>query len=810
VNRCWRRALAALTIASGVAGGLPDDAVVLAAPARAAATDVLVFDGHGHGHGIGMSQWGAYGYAADHGWTATQILDHYYGGTVAATAPASTVAVRLMRLDDLQTAVLHDNRQLVVEGVTGGPWGSVVARETAPGAYTVWARSEPTCPTAADTLATGWTQVATGLAAVTVRPATDTSASTSMADLAAVCEPSGTVRSYRGSVRAVNGTQGENRTVNLVPLEQYLRPIVAAEMSPSWAAKGSAALQAQAVAARTYGLAEKRYSYAATCDLVCQTYPGAATRQGVGGVVKRNEYASTDAAVTATAGVVRRVGSAAGPFAYTMFSSSSGGWTAASTLPFPAVPDEGDDVASNPFHSWTATVTTAAVAQAWPAIGTYTGLTVNQRSGEGDWGGRVLSVTVTGTAGSVTLTGDTFRRAVGMKSNWFTLRGDSPPPAPVPDAGCGTRVPPAVTATATASTPSRFTPVAPQRLIDTRTGTGTAAAALLSGCTLVVRPPAAAGSTAVSIDLVAVDSAAAGFLTVYPCGVTRPLTSVVQARPGRVVSGSAIVPLGADGSFCLFSNVSTHVVVDLFGAFAPGSGSRFEPISSSRRYDSRTGGVVLAAGSVVRVGTRGSGGAPADSTAASFTVHALDAQADGFVTVWPCDTPMPVVSSVNVSAGSSVTNSVDVAVGTTGEVCFFVSRPMHLAVDLAGWYGPSASTEFRAVTPFRLADTRSGAGWVGSFARNAGRRIDVAGVGALPAAGVRAVVAQFTAVDAPAGGFLTVHPCLARAPQLSMLRYPASANMAAMVNGVLSADGDWCVVTNASTHLVVDVTGWFG
>jgi SpoIID/LytB domain protein len=652
--------------------------------------------------------------------------------------------------------------------------------------------------------------VATGLAAVTVRPATDTSASTSMADLAAVCEPSGTVRSYRGSVRAVNGTQGENRTVNLVPLEQYLRPIVAAEMSPSWAAKGSAALQAQAVAARTYGLAEKRYSYAATCDLVCQTYPGAATRQGVGGVVKRNEYASTDAAVTATAGVVRRVGSAAGPFAYTMFSSSSGGWTAASTLPFPAVPDEGDDVASNPFHSWTATVTTAAVAQAWPAIGTYTGLTVNQRSGEGDWGGRVLSVTVTGTAGSVTLTGDTFRRAVGMKSNWFTLRGDSPPPAPVPDAGCGTRVPPAVTATATASTPSRFTPVAPQRLIDTRTGTGTAAAALLSGCTLVVRPPAAAGSTAVSIDLVAVDSAAAGFLTVYPCGVTRPLTSVVQARPGRVVSGSAIVPLGADGSFCLFSNVSTHVVVDLFGAFAPGSGSRFEPISSSRRYDSRTGGVVLAAGSVVRVGTRGSGGAPADSTAASFTVHALDAQADGFVTVWPCDTPMPVVSSVNVSAGSSVTNSVDVAVGTTGEVCFFVSRPMHLAVDLAGWYGPSASTEFRAVTPFRLADTRSGAGWVGSFARNAGRRIDVAGVGALPAAGVRAVVAQFTAVDAPAGGFLTVHPCLARAPQLSMLRYPASANMAAMVNGVLSADGDWCVVTNASTHLVVDVTGWFG
>jgi hypothetical protein len=352
--------------------------------------------------------------------------------------------------------------------------------------------------------------------------------------------------------------------------------------------------------------------------------------------------------------------------------------------------------------------------------------------------------------------------------------------------------------------------VAPQRLVDTRTGTGTGATALAGGCTLVVRPPVAAGSTAVSVDLVAIESVAAGYLTVYPCGTARPVASVVQARPGQVVSGSAIVPLGADGTFCLFSSVSTHVVVDLFGAFAPGSGSRFEPITSSRRYDSRTGGTVLAAGSVVRVGTRGSGGAPSDSTAASFTVHALDARSAGFVTVWPCDTPMPVVSSVNVMAGASVTNAVDVAVGPTGEVCFFLSRAMHLAVDLAGWYGPSASTEFRAVTPFRLADTRSDAGWVGSFARNADRRIDVAGVGGLPATGVRAVVAQFTAVDAPAAGFLTVHPCLARAPQLSMLRYPAAANTAAMVNTVLSADGDWCVVANASTHLVVDVTGWFG
>jgi SpoIID/LytB domain protein len=813
VNTCWRRAVAALTIM--VAPTTIGPVAEAATPQRAGAT-TIVFDGHGNGHGIGLSQWGAYGYAVDHGWNAAQILDHYYGGTVASTlAPSATppvVAVRLMRLDDQQTAVVNDNRLLVVDGVPGGPWGSVVAREVAPSRYTVWARAEVACPAASDALTQGWTPVATDLASVTVRPQTDTSASSAIADLASVCEPSGTVRSYRGAIRAVNGTTGENRTVNLVPLEQYLRPIVASEMSPSWAAKGAQALQAQVIAARTYGLAEKRYSYAATCDLICQSYPGAATRQGVGGTVKRNEYASTDAAVAATAGMVRRVGSQSGPLAYTMFSSSSGGWTAASTLGFPAVPDEGDDIASNPFHDWSATVTHDAISAAWPSIGQFTGLTVTKRSGEGDWGGRVLTIVVTGTSGSVTLSGDTFRRAVGMRSNWFTVRGDAtptptptPPPTPAPAPGCGAQVPPPVTGAAPSSAGSRFTAFAPLRLVDTRNGT-----ALGAGCTLVVRPPVVAGSTAVSIGLVTVDTAAAGYLTAYPCGVSRPTTSVVQSRPGRVVSGAAIVPLGADGSLCVFSNVGTHVVVDLFGSFAPGSGNRFEPISAQRRFDSRPSGAVLPAGSVVRVASRGAGAAPADSTAASFTVHALDAAAGGYVTVWPCGTTMPVVSSVNVAAGTSVTNAVDVAVGSGGDVCFFVSAPMHLAVDLAGWYGPSATTEFHALTPFRLADTRQGTGWQGSFARNTERRIDVAGAGGIPAAAARAVVAQFTAVNAPAGGFLTVHPCLARAPQLSMLRYPASANMAALVNSVLSADGDWCVVTNASTDLVVDVTGWFG
>ena len=112
------------------------------------------------------------------------------------------------------------------------------------------------------------------------------------------------------------------------------------------------ALQAQAVAARSYGLAENKDTFAKTCDAVnCQTYRGAAYRVGVSGAFVAQEFGPTDAAVTATAGVVRRYGSDAGVIAYTMFSSSSGGFTAQNTLGFTPVIDEGDAVADNGAHT---------------------------------------------------------------------------------------------------------------------------------------------------------------------------------------------------------------------------------------------------------------------------------------------------------------------------------------------------------------------------------------------------------------------------------------------------------------------------
>jgi hypothetical protein len=105
-----------------------------------------------------------------------------------------------------------------------------------------------------------------------------------------------------------------------------------------------------------------------------------------------------------------------GSVAVAEFSSSSGGWTAGGT--FPAVEDLGDATASNPNNRWTtpAVIPSTQVAAVYPQIGSLLDIQILQRNGLGEWGGRVLSMKVLGTAGTVTVTGDQFRSAASSRT----------------------------------------------------------------------------------------------------------------------------------------------------------------------------------------------------------------------------------------------------------------------------------------------------------------------------------------------------------------------------------------------------------
>ncbi len=127
----------------------------------------------------------------------------------------------------------------------------------------------------------------------------------------------------------------------------------------------------------------------------------------------RAEYASTNTAIDATAGQVRL--DAAGQPAFTQFSSSNGGFSAAGSQPYlVAQADPYDGWSGNTNTTWTLPLTAGNVEKNYPAIGTLTSIAVDTRDGNGEWGGRALAMTLTGTAGSVTTTGEDFRFRVGL------------------------------------------------------------------------------------------------------------------------------------------------------------------------------------------------------------------------------------------------------------------------------------------------------------------------------------------------------------------------------------------------------------
>jgi SpoIID/LytB domain protein len=229
-------------------------------------------------------------------------------------------------------------------------------------------------------------------------------------------------RHYRGTVSVVNG-----QVVNHVNLEDYVEGVVPAESPASWGINGMGALQAQAVAARSYAWADTHGGTTTICDTTaCQVYDGDADVAGAPTNSGYQQY--SDQAQQSTAGEILLCGSDAAcgsptQTALTEFSSSTGGYTAGGA--FPAVVDNGDGTAGNgnPNHTWTTTINASSIDAAYPSIGALASVAVTGRNGLGDMGGRVTTVTVTGSNGTVSTTGNGFAASLGLLSNWFSFTG---------------------------------------------------------------------------------------------------------------------------------------------------------------------------------------------------------------------------------------------------------------------------------------------------------------------------------------------------------------------------------------------------
>lgn len=127
--------------------------------------------------------------------------------------------------------------------------------------------------------------------------------------------------------------------------------------------------------------------------------------------------------------------------------------------------------------------------------------------------------------------------------------------------------------------PSGFTAVSPKRVLDSRVGFSPNAIrnvpkAKIGGANVlevkVTDLPGAvpaAGVSAVSLNVTAVNPELDGYLTVYPCG-TRPDSSSVNYSTGATVANAVIAPVSATGTICFYSQNLTDLVVDVNGWFS--------------------------------------------------------------------------------------------------------------------------------------------------------------------------------------------------------------------------------------------------
>jgi SpoIID/LytB domain protein len=368
------------------------------APAGSGA--LFLFSGHGWGHGVGMGQWGAQGYAQQ-GYTYQQILAAYYPGTFPGQT--TTTSIRVLLASGKKKLTISSGKPVTVTDGNGVDHTLAAGRTTLTPALQL--------------------PVDGGPSQALTPPLTFSPAGGSTLSLG---------RAYRGQI-VVDVASRRLRAINAVPLEQYLYGVVPAEMPSGWL---PAALQAQAVASRSYALANRRAGapFDVYADGRSQAYLGISA-----------EKPATTEAVDETAGEVLLFD---GEVADTLFSSSTGGWTqsAADAFGSPGRPylvsvkDPYDSI--SPYHTWRppVPVTAKTLGSALGVTGRVVDATVARNASR-----RVKTLRITslsrGTPSTTAVGGSAVQSALALRSTWFSVGVLSlQPPSPNPPIAPGTRV----------------------------------------------------------------------------------------------------------------------------------------------------------------------------------------------------------------------------------------------------------------------------------------------------------------------------------------------------------------------------------
>jgi len=392
---------------------------------------------------------------------------------------------------------------------------------------------------------------------------------------------------------------------------------------------------------------------------------------------------------------------------------------------------------------------------------------------------------------------------------------------------------PAGTVRAFGQSAGRYHPLAPSRIYDSRgsggpLGPNTSRDIQVTGLGGVP----ATGASAVIMNVTVTNTTAPSYLTVFPAGFTRPVTSNLNWTGGKTIANLvevAVGDLGQDTVYNAFGN--TDVVLDVAGwvaipGGAPTPDGLYNPLVPARILDTRngTGGFTMpiGPGQTIDVQVTGQGLVPATGVAAAvFNVTATNSTTGGYLTLFPTGGTAPLASNVNFVANSSVPNRAAVVLGTGGKVSIYnPSGSVHAILDVNGWFTDATAggtgSLFTAVTPTRILDTRNGTGgFTVPVGPNQSIAVQVAGQGGVPAMASttppKAVVLNVTAVGPTAAGYLTVWPDLVTRPGTSDLNFAAGQTVPNLVVVQVGTNGKIDVYNVfGNTHVLIDVMGWYG
>ena len=364
---------------------------------------------------------------------------------------------------------------------------------------------------------------------------------------------------------------------------------------------------------------------------------------------------------------------------------------------------------------------------------------------------------------------------------------------------------------------STYEAVAPTRLLDTRNGNGP-----VSNSTIQLPMGNVDRYTSTGVyNITVTNVTAAGYATLYQCGVARPAVSNLNFALRDTRANMATVPLlTTNTSLCLYVHGTTDVIVDQSGRYQrinhPGTPAPIYPKSRegrlvtgnpARRYDSRSAGGAFYPGETrfIPVTT----GGYFDSAVLNLTVMS---EVQGYWTAYGSQEPTrPNTSSVNVSTvNQPVANQAVVKLDANGGMYVYSQGGGHLVVDLTAAFTNSnspysATGLFVPTHAFRKFDTRTGI-----FIPANDRTTTHFGVG-LPGnvqSAAIAVSGNLTAVAISNSGWLTAFPG-GDTPGTSSVNFATGQVVANHITTSLDDLENMSIYSPVAAHAILDISGFY-